>query len=79
MLRLRNVREQLMTVGMRVKWDPNYGEYTVFSSRVDQYHPSAYHTDDLEDAYLTGIRMSREQVKITRTAKNPRIRAWRAA
>lgn len=53
-----NVKQGLAALGVSIKFDRDYREYRV------NYHggreETAYYTDDLEDAYLTGVRMSQE-------------------
>ncbi len=57
-LTLANVRRGLSSIGVsfhRTAW----GDYRVIKRGAPEHH--AYYTDDLEDAYLTGISISKPQ------------------
>lgn len=55
MLRFSNVKKSLSERGVQIRFDREWGDYSVKPFGND--HPS-YFTDDLEDAYYTGIKIA---------------------
>lgn len=52
-----NIQQGLASLGVSIRFNRDYGEYRVNLHGGSE--DTAYYTDDLEDAYLTGIFMSK--------------------
>lgn len=47
------------SIGITIRWDAEWGEFAVYPKGTGKNHPAAYFTNEVEDACLTAMEMSK--------------------
>ena len=56
-------------IGMTIKWDPYWEEFSVYPKGTGKFHPSAYFPTDVEDAVFTAIQMQNQHFDVCNALK----------